>query len=95
MDPAGAEVMGLHQELESRSMSRQMTSSEASEWMSGWDAVAARERQELSGKSAEEKLRALAFLMASTDLFDLSVLEAEDQIVRERWVRLRSMNRKR
>jgi hypothetical protein len=50
-----------------------------------------RERDELRKASHAEKFRALAFLMASADLFDLSQLESEDAISRARWVRLRSL----
>ena len=72
-----------------------MTKVEAREWMSGWQAVAARQREELRAQTVEEKFRALAFLMASADLFDLSSLKGEDQLVRERWARLRTILRKR
>jgi hypothetical protein len=68
-----------------------MTKVEAREWMSRWEAVAARQREELRAQTPEEKFRALAFLMASADLFDLSSLEGEDQMARARWVRLRTI----
>ena len=59
--------------------------------MAGWRALEERERDELRQASHAEKLRALAFLMASADLFDLSQLESEDAISRARWVRLQSL----
>jgi len=48
------------------------------------------ERDELRKESPAEKFRALAFLMASTDLFDMPALDAEDNIARARWARLQS-----
>ena len=62
-----------------------MTSADAQAWMAGWRALAERERDELRKESHEEKFKALAFLMASTDLFDVSQLESEDAIARARW----------
>jgi hypothetical protein len=59
--------------------------------MAGWAALEERERAELRQASHAEKFRALAVLMASADLFDLSQLEYEDAIVRARWARLRSL----
>jgi len=50
-----------------------------------------RERDELRKASHAEKFKALAFLMASADLFDLSQLESEDAIARARWARLQSL----
>jgi len=67
-----------------------MTSSDAQAWMAGWKALERRERDELRNESHEEKFKALAFLMASADLFDLSQLETEDAIARARWARLQS-----
>jgi hypothetical protein len=72
-------------------MSRRMTKKMAQEWMAGWRAVEERQREELRKESFEEKFRALAFLMASADLFDTSLLDAEDAIARERWAKLQSM----
>jgi hypothetical protein len=72
-------------------MSRsRMTKEMAQEWMAGWQAVEERQREELRKESFEEKFRALALLMASTDLFDTSLLDAEDAVARERWARLQS-----
>ena len=71
-------------------MSRRMTKEMAQEWMAGWRAVEERQREELRKESFEEKFRALAFLMASVDLFDTSLLDAEDAVARERWARLQS-----
>jgi hypothetical protein len=60
-----------------------------------WRAVEERQQQELRDQSFDEKLRALAFLMASVDLFDMSSLAAEDAAARERWARLQSLLAKR
>jgi hypothetical protein len=68
-----------------------MTKEMAQEWMGGWLAVEKRQREELRKESFEEKFRALAFLMASADLFDTSLLDAEDDMARARWARLRSL----
>jgi len=70
-----------------------MTKETVQAWISGWRAVEKRQREELRKESFEEKFRALAFLMASTDLFDTSLLDAEDAVARERWARLRSLAR--
>ena len=50
-----------------------------------------RERDELRKESHQEKFKALAFLMASADLFDFSQLEVEDSVSRARWARLQSL----
>jgi hypothetical protein len=71
-----------------------MTKESAQAWMAGWRAVEKRQREELRKESFEEKFRALAFLMASTDLFDTSLLDAEDAVARERWAQLRSLARR-
>jgi hypothetical protein len=68
-----------------------MTKEMAKEWQARWQAVAEREEQELRKQSFDEKLRALAFLMASADLFDMSSLDEEDAVARERWARLQSL----
>lgn len=68
-----------------------MTSAEARAWMAGWSALEERERDELRKESRQEKFKALAFLMASADLFDLSQLETEDAVSRARWARLQSL----
>jgi len=67
-------------------MSKEM----AQGWMNAWRAVEDRQRQELRNETFDQKFRALAYLMASSDLFDLSQLEGEDQLARERWARLQS-----
>ena len=72
-------------------MSRRMTSAEARSWMAGWKALEERERDELRKESHQEKFKALAFLMASADVFDLSQLDAEDAVARARWARLQSL----
>lgn len=68
-----------------------MTREMVQEWMASWRAVEERQREELRKESFEKKFRALAFLMASTDLFDTSLLDAEDATARERWARLQSL----
>lgn len=68
-----------------------MTKEMAKAWQARWRAVDEREQQELREQSFDEKLRALAFLMASVDLFDMSLLAAEDVVARERWARLQSL----
>ena len=68
-----------------------MTKEMAKEWQARWRAVEERQQQELRDQSFDEKLRALAFLMASVDLFDMSSLAAEDAAARERWARLQSL----
>jgi hypothetical protein len=68
-----------------------MTKEMAQQWMARWQAVDERDAQELRKQSFDEKLRALAFLMASVDLFDMSSLAAEDLAARERWARLQSL----
>ena len=68
-----------------------MTKEMAQAWMARWRAVEQREQQELRAQSFDDKLRALAFLMASVDLFDMSSLAAEDAAARERWARLQSL----
>ena len=68
-----------------------MTSAEARSWMAGWKALEERERDELRKESHQEKFKALAFLMASADVFDLSQLDAEDAVARARWARLQSL----
>jgi len=67
-----------------------MTKEMARDWMAGWRALEERQREELRKESFEEKFRALAFLMASADLFDTSSLDAEDKVARARWARLQS-----
>lgn len=68
-----------------------MTSSDAQSWMAGWRALEKRESDELRKESHQDKFKALAFLMASADLFDLSQLESEDAVARARWSRLQSL----
>lgn len=71
-------------------MTRRMLKEEAQAWMAGWTALRERERAQLLTESYEDKFTALALLMASVELFDLSSLEAEDSAARARWARLRS-----
>jgi hypothetical protein len=61
------------------------------EWKARWALVEQREREELQKQSPDEKFRALAYLMASADLFDLRALDAEDEVVRARWARLQRL----
>jgi hypothetical protein len=68
-----------------------MTKEMAKEWQARWRAVEERQEQELRKQTFDEKLRALAFLMASVDLFDMSSLAAEDAAARERWARLQTL----
>ncbi|MEA2342200.1 MAG: hypothetical protein QOF63_369 [Thermoanaerobaculia bacterium] len=68
-----------------------MTKEMAQQWRARWQAVDEREAQELRKQSFDEKLRALAFLMASVDLFDMSSLAEEDTVARERWARLQTL----
>lgn len=78
-----------------RVMTRRMTKEEAQSWMARWRLVEERQRSELRHQTYDEKLRALALLMASTALFDFRKLDAEDAIVRARWARLQSLASKR
>ncbi len=68
-----------------------MTSTDAQAWMAGWRALEERERDELRKESHQEKFKALAFLMASADLFDVSQLASEDAVARARRARLQSL----
>ena len=68
-----------------------MTSEETKRWMANWRAVNARQIQELRKETYEERFKALAFLMASADLFDSRQLDAEDEAVRARWARLQRL----
>jgi hypothetical protein len=63
----------------------------AQAWLARWRVVEERQEEELRKQSFDEKLRALAFLIASVDLFDMSSLAAEDIAARERWARLQSV----
>ncbi|HEX3578720.1 MAG TPA: hypothetical protein VHY33_09170 [Thermoanaerobaculia bacterium] len=72
-------------------MSKPMTKEMAQAWRARWLALEERQEQELRKQSFDEKLRALAFLMASVDLFDMASLAAEDAAARERWARLQSL----
>lgn len=68
-----------------------MTSSDARSWMAGWRALEQRQRDELRTELFQEKFKALAFLMASADVFDLSQLDNEDAMARARWTRLQAL----
>ena len=67
-----------------------MTKEEAQAWRERWKAVEQRQTEELRGMTMDEKFEALAYLMASADLFDMSSLDAEDEKVRAMWVKLKS-----
>ncbi len=71
-------------------MSSPMSKETAQGWMKSWQAVEDRQRQELRKETFDEKFQALAYLMDSAGLFDLSQLDQEDQAARERWARLQS-----
>ena len=67
-----------------------MTKDEAQAWRERWKAVEQRQTEELRRMTMDEKFEALAYLMASADLFDMSSLDAEDEKVRAMWVKLKS-----
>ena len=71
-------------------MSSPLSKEMAQGWMKAWQAVETRQRQELREETFDEKFQALAYLMESAGLFDLSPLDQEDQEGRERWARLQS-----
>jgi len=68
---------------------RGITRKEARAFRKRWEAINAAEREELRAMSMEEKLRQLAALMASRDLFDRTEEMKGEAEVRERWNRLR------
>lgn len=72
-----------------------MTRAQAQAWNLRWDAVAARQGAEAGLESGEERLRSLAFLMASTSLFDMRRLDDEDVLARSRWALLQARSRDR
>ncbi|HEV7428315.1 MAG TPA: hypothetical protein VGQ46_18310 [Thermoanaerobaculia bacterium] len=72
-------------------MTQPMTREMAQEWLARWRAVDERQQQELRQQSYDEKLKSLALLMASVDLFDMASLANEDTVARERWARLQSL----
>jgi hypothetical protein len=63
--------------------------------MARWRVVEERQRQELRKETYQERLQALAVLMASRDLFDFSALDEEDAVARARWAQLQSLASKR
>jgi len=67
-----------------------VTKDEAQAWRERWEAVEQRQTEELRRMTMDEKFEALAYLMASADLFDMSSLDAEDEKVRAMWVKLKS-----
>jgi hypothetical protein len=67
-----------------------ITAEEARAWRERWRLVNEAEIEELRATPVEQKFRQLAVLMASADLFPRTpVDEAEDEAVREVWMRLR------
>ena len=62
--------------------------------MKGWGILTEHKREEMRGASYRDRFRALAFLMASVDLFDVRRLDDEDAVARERWARLQSIARR-
>jgi hypothetical protein len=72
-----------------------MSADEARIWFGNWQKVNERQEQERANQTYEQRLAALATLMASADLFSPSQAEAEDAVVRERWIRLKSLNGRR
>jgi hypothetical protein len=71
-------------------MKCRITREEARAFRRRWEAVNAAEREELRAMSMEDKLRQLAALMASRELFSWTdEMRDEEAEVRERWNRLR------
>ena len=71
-------------------MKHKITREEARAFRKRWEAVNAAKREELRRMSMEDKLRQLAALMASRDLFSRTEeMREEEAEVRERWNRLR------
>jgi hypothetical protein len=67
-----------------------MTKEEALAYKEGYEAVNAREIEELRSMSDAEKLSQLAALMASVDQMGWrEALAAEEEEVRELWIRLK------
>ena len=71
-------------------MKSPMSKEMARGWTKACEEVEDRQRKELRKETFEEKFEALAYLMESAGLFDLSQLEKEDQVARERWALLQS-----
>ena len=72
-------------------MKSPMTKDEARAWRAGWQAVEERQARELRESTYEERLRALAVLMSSANLFDFHQLDEEDERARARWAQLQSL----
>ena len=71
-------------------MKPRMTREEALAFQARWRLVSEAELEELRATSPETKLRQLAALMASVEPMGWTeALQAEEQEVRERWIRLR------
>jgi uncharacterized protein YabN with tetrapyrrole methylase and pyrophosphatase domain len=75
-------------------MKCRITREEARAFRRRWEAINAAEREELRAMSMEDKLRQLAALMASRELFSWTdEMRNEEAEVRERWDRLRKAYR--
>jgi len=74
-------------------MKCRITKEEARAFRRRWEAINAAEREELRAMSMEDKLRQLAALMASRELFDWTEEMKSEAEVRERWNRLRKVPR--
>ena len=70
-----------------------VTKDEAQAWLKRWELVEQRQTEELRRMTMEEKFEALAYLMASADLFDFSALDKEDAAACELWAKLQSLMR--
>ncbi|HZU38373.1 MAG TPA: hypothetical protein VFA18_20780 [Gemmataceae bacterium] len=71
-------------------MKRRTTRAEMQAFVRRWQRIGKLERDELRRTPAEIKLRQLAALMASVDTFGWrEALSGEEDIVRQRWQRLR------
>lgn len=67
-----------------------LTRGEARAFKRRWEAVNAAEREEIGSTPMAHKFRQLAALLASAGKLDWTeTLAAEDELVRERWARLR------
>ncbi len=71
-------------------MNPKMTKAEARAWMDRWRIVNEAEIEELRNTSSEVKFRRLATLMHTARVLNWKTsTEAEDEIVRQRWIRLK------
>lgn len=70
-----------------------VTRDELRTWLSRWDEVDRVTTEEARALSPEEKFRQLETLVESADLFEWPDETAEDQRVRELWMRLHRLHR--